>query len=273
MTTDNEKISSLYKQGNDQVPPAHLDNTILNAAHEAVSGKEKSRTAAGRSAKAKSPFSGGWPATAAIAAVLIITLILVPVINREVPPERSRFADKSPALLPEQDSITRMNVYQDDLEIEPEVKKRLKAEMPAMQLNRRSPQKLPDSLGSSLLKAGKTEHAKQIISEEPVSTMDAPIQSTLPKGPVVPAAAAIKSKAAEEYVQKLDAEKEQRTSSGLMAYEEFPDVLTAKEWLKKIQLLIDQGELDVAKKEIDEFKKHYPDEEVGPLILNQLEKQ
>ena len=32
---------------------------------------------------AKSPFSGGWPATASIAAVLIITVILVPLINQE----------------------------------------------------------------------------------------------------------------------------------------------------------------------------------------------
>ena len=36
MSTDEDKISSIYQQGKEQGPPAHLDDVILKAAHETV---------------------------------------------------------------------------------------------------------------------------------------------------------------------------------------------------------------------------------------------
>lgn len=105
MTTDQEKISSLYQQGKDQLPPAHLDSAILNAAHEAVDGSINNKpaddpSASGHSPAVKSPFSGGWPAITSIAAVLIITVILVPLIDKETPPPASsRFAEQTEATI------------------------------------------------------------------------------------------------------------------------------------------------------------------------------
>ena len=92
MSTDEEKISSLYQQGNNETPPGQLDDAILNAAHDAVNSaslEHKTRdTHAKRPGhkhpKAKSPFSGSWLATVSIAAVLIITVILVPLMEQEL---------------------------------------------------------------------------------------------------------------------------------------------------------------------------------------------
>ena len=82
--SDDENISKIYQRGKQGKPPAHLDDSILNAARDAV---DVSDGQAGNVTQikdtAKSPFSGGWPATASIAAVLIITVILVPLINQE----------------------------------------------------------------------------------------------------------------------------------------------------------------------------------------------
>ncbi len=277
MTTDDKKISSLYQQGKKQVPPKHLDDAILNAAHAVVS-EEKNGTlidqsALSRSVIVKGPFSGGWPSSVAIAAVLIITVILVPVINREVPPERSRLADRPFELLQEQEAITRTNAYQEDPGIEPEINTRAKAETSSMKQGRRLSQVLQDSLDSQLLKPGKTKDAKQITSDASRSAMGAAVQTKLPERSEVPAAASIKSKEFKKYAQKPAAEKEQRASSAIATYEKSPDVLTPKDWLKNIQQLIDHGEFDLAKQELDEFKKLYPDEEIDSLILKHLKER
>ena len=86
MTTDEDKISSLYQQAKnhdakESGPPAHLDKAILKAAHEAV----EHVSPVDELSVVKGPFSGGWRATVSIAAVLIITVILVPLIEQEEP--------------------------------------------------------------------------------------------------------------------------------------------------------------------------------------------
>ena len=58
MTTNDEKISSLYQQGKQQEPPAHLDNAILKAAHDAVQEPvdKPEHKIAEKAVKAKAPF-------------------------------------------------------------------------------------------------------------------------------------------------------------------------------------------------------------------------
>ena len=73
MSTDDDKISSLYHKAGGPTPPRALDDAILSA----------SRTAVEQHHAAKSPFSGGWRAAASIAAVIVITVILVPILKQE----------------------------------------------------------------------------------------------------------------------------------------------------------------------------------------------
>lgn len=280
MTTDEEKISSLYQQGKDQVPPAHLDSAILNAAHDAVDGfannkPAKDPSASGRSAAVKSPFSGGWPAITSIAAVLIITVILVPLIDKETPPPASsRFADETEATISEADAFSRVNRYEDDIEEKQKAKKHSKAEAPALLLQEHERLQAPqDSMSADVLNADKVLPAEKSSAEAPMTTMRATIKTQVPATSIMPESASKTSTVMQDENSALEAETMQQTSGRLMAEQESTVILTAAEWLKKISQFIDHGDLDLAKQEFEKFKIHYPDEEVDPLILNQLKNQ
>ncbi len=116
MATDEEKISRLYQQSKNAAPPTQLDSDILKAAHQAVD----------KPSSVKSPFSGGWPAATSIAAVLIITVILVPLIRHEATtPETKRTAETKLETLNEQDALERSNA--EDLNIEASIEATKKA--------------------------------------------------------------------------------------------------------------------------------------------------
>ncbi len=63
---EDEGLSALYRQGRGVEPPEHLDRAILATSREAVK------------ARPRVPFSGGWPIPLSMAAVLLITVLLVP---------------------------------------------------------------------------------------------------------------------------------------------------------------------------------------------------
>ena len=243
MTTDDKKISSLYQQGKDQQPPAHLDNAILNAAHDAVSSTPEKKPSA-----VKGPFSGGWPALTAIAAVLIISVILVPLIDQETsPPVASRFADKEQTLMEEQDLTARKNAVRDYKEKSLEIKKRSRAESPA-----------PKRVERQLLQA-------------PQETMSMENGPPLQADSILPHSAKTRSAIMEDRISTQKSEPMQGASSGLMAFKELPDILPADKWLKKIRRLVDEGEWQRAMQEYVEFKKHFPDEKIDPVLVDQLE--
>ena len=272
MTADEEKISSLYQQGKDQQPPAHLDSVILKKAREAVAVSSKDGSATASPATVNSPFSGGWPAITSIAAVLIITVILVPLINKETPPpEISHFANDTQERMPEQDSFSTMNSAKDNREEKLQVKKRSQADAPVLLREEhqllQSPQ---EAMSPNVLNAGKAE---QITGEESMTTMGATIKAPVAARSAKPASATMKSTIMNNDEDKLEVETMPRFSSGILTDKDLPEIMTASEWLIKIRQLIDQGELNLAKQELGEFKMYYPDEEIDPLLVNQLKDQ
>jgi hypothetical protein len=78
MTTEDKKISDLYRQASAVEPPDHLDDAILAASRRGV--KQQPR--------AKSPFSGGWPVPVAMAAVVIVAVVVVPLVTQEAKQDR-----------------------------------------------------------------------------------------------------------------------------------------------------------------------------------------
>jgi hypothetical protein len=62
------ELSNKYKNESQEIPPAHIDDAILAAAHKAVGAKPKI---------AYSPFSGNWHVPASLAAVLVLCVGLV----------------------------------------------------------------------------------------------------------------------------------------------------------------------------------------------------
>lgn len=79
MTTEDKKISELYREANATEPSAHLDDSILAASRRDVK----------RQSSAKSPFSGSWPVPVAMAAVVIVAVIIVPLVMQETKQDRA----------------------------------------------------------------------------------------------------------------------------------------------------------------------------------------
>lgn len=67
---DDERLAKLYRESAGAVPPEHLDAGILAAARKAVENGPRPA----------SPFSGRWQVPAALAAVLLVTVLLVPLV-------------------------------------------------------------------------------------------------------------------------------------------------------------------------------------------------
>ena len=253
MTTDEDKISSIYQQGKEQGPPADLDSAILKAAHEAV---EKAPPA-DKSSVVKSPFSGGWPAMASIAAVLVITVILIPLIKQEEQPPAFDMADEKQGLMSEQDFPVRLNAVQQPVLKAEKSKKRslFKTQSPRQETEQKLNmyQDSADTLG----------RGKQIVAEEAIET----------KRMAAPSSASVAAKPHESDV-KPEVEVQQEGSSMLLADDDAViDFLAAEKWLEKIRQLIEKGELDNAREELDKFQASYPDEEIDQSILRKINQQ
>jgi hypothetical protein len=286
MTTDEEIISRLYKQGKEPGPAAHIDNTILSAARDAVQDdaiqdrQKAKKPATARSLLLASPFSGGWRAPASIAAVLIITVILVPLLQQEeMSPGVSPVADEPSILKKEQDLIKasdarKPGAIKASRQVNVTAKKRTKMEV--LEAEQAS------QLYSAPEKAVNTDsfnRGKQLAAEEKIAavktlpvTLEQSLSAVQKPQPAsaLPGASVLHDQKQNARKLKVSAEIKQQSMQVLDAEESTSVTMAAKPWLQKIRQLIAQGDLDLAQKELDEFKLHYPDENIDSLIVNQL---
>jgi hypothetical protein len=305
---DDENISKLYQRGKQGTPPAHLDDSILNAAREAVDVPDsQTGNETRKNGIAKSPFSGGWPATASIAAVLIITVILVPLINRE-----SDISSNAPVVTPEEESLAksagnsnraddgvvamkkRLTVQQQDLR-SVQVPTRLpKAVTPSMHsdaFNTRSSETLSNMNGAAetdgnIRSGGFMREESAMLGASMGERSLAPQksrESTSRKTMLYKAKSARKEERlagemfeseamARDFVQSnsMQSEVRRQASSKEMGYGAKPGVMQPKKWLEKISLLLDASGFKQAEIEVEEFRRCYPDEIIGESLLNRL---
>lgn len=66
-----ETLAGLYREAPGAAPPEHLDREILSASRRAVDA----------GARPASPFSGRWQVPVALAAVLLVSVLLVPLVS------------------------------------------------------------------------------------------------------------------------------------------------------------------------------------------------
>ena len=87
MKQDDDRIKDLYRQSATEQPPAHLDEAILAASRKAVSAKcHRAPSRLLRSLtlpRPAAPFSGRWQLPVSIAAVVMVTVLLVPLLQEE----------------------------------------------------------------------------------------------------------------------------------------------------------------------------------------------
>ncbi|GMQ87671.1 MAG: hypothetical protein BMS9Abin08_0876 [Gammaproteobacteria bacterium] len=87
MKQDDDRIRDLYRQSASEQPPTHVDEAVLAASRKAVSTKcPRAPSRLLRSLtllRSVAPFSGRWQLPASLAAVLIVTVLLVPLLQQE----------------------------------------------------------------------------------------------------------------------------------------------------------------------------------------------
>lgn len=280
MTTDEEKISRLYKQDKGAGPSAHLDHIILSAARAAVEDdaaqdrQQANKPETARSPLVNGPFSGGWRVSASIAAVLVITVILVPLLQQEeISPTVPGVADETPILIKEQNLINvnasddrKNGATKENTEVQ-KVKKRSKmAVLEQEQASQLHP--VPGALNVNTFSSGSRFSAEEKIA--PVRTAPEKSERLLSPAQIPKSASAPVGATVDDHEQKASAEIKQQEMGMLDADKKSSVTMAAKPWLQKIRQLIAEGDLDLARQELDEFKLHYPDEDIDPLIVNRL---
>jgi len=236
MSNDNKNISELYQKTKDKQPSAQLDNAIPAAAKEAVS-KEQAPTLEAHQTNTviKGPFSGAWTTTISIAAVIILSVTLVPLIGQETPrQETSKQYNAGEQVFLEQKSL------------EQEASQRL-ITIQAEQQTR------------SKQKAQKKEIRHLFSSPEMTSDKDLMVQNISPQ----PSLSSNQLKNKKSRLNKPTSISEYDSNIKL----------PAEQWLEKIKQLIRLGDIDSAIKEIKAFKEAHPNTEIKQSILDSVKKQ
>ena len=229
MSTDEDNISGMYHGADKPVPGRPLDDAILAAARDAVENPARGRAA----------FAGRWPAIASAAAVIVITVILVPLLKQETP-QQSLPPAAEPANLPAVPSAGSADRSDD-------------ARRETTQAAR--PVSATGLLPEKERLAG--ERAELAAETEPADAAGLP--------------GAVESMYAPEALISRD--RAGAPSSAMHAADSAPfAVYTPEMWEAKISQLIAEGRLDQARAELDGFRQHYPDYPISPSLTEQLDK-
>ena len=306
MTIDEEKLSKIYQQGKGQGPSAQLDKSILEAAHAAVQQDKDTAqhvaAAAGKRTKVSGPFSGGWPAMASIAALLLITVILVPLIEQETPPEvmpeASDYMDDAVGNLEEKQIEVAPANKSKELPAVLRAKTRAQAERHLSKPPQTGAQ-LPGTPLSGSLQSGALNESAALQKKNFSRQQTVPGETTRLKQSTVggftsqllkPAPSAVMQSEGDVSEQSAPGQKAMSDERGTelkadidyqqgisvtadMAEESIKEteiVLQPDKWLQEIRDLIDRRNFIEAREELEQFKQYYPDEDIDAEISRSI---
>lgn len=280
MSTEDEKISRIYQSAKHAEPPAHLDETILAASRNVI--KHKSRTTG--------PFSGSWPVTFSIAALVIITVVIVPVTMHETPDNKPISDYETGMAEPQEQKLApkkklRQNAIPGNEQqsmIESETRTLLHQEkynLPASTATLQPVAKAEliqlGQLGQQTTRPGSTAGNSGFDSlvDNKISGT-ATLNGRLEKQAVVREQILFETKS--EYTPPRTRTPVDRiTRNGLhsnnMTAESDIKARAPDAWLKTIKQLLYRNETDKAKREFEAFRKIYPDYIVDKKLLDRLE--
>ncbi len=232
MSTDDEKISNIYREAEAPGPSKTLDDVILAASRDAVETP----------AQSTAPFTAGWPALASIAAIIVITIILVPTLQhqqQQAEPDQLVRKKSSPAQMRDETGFSSYSSTET-------ANKMMGAPTPASKAVMQIEQNL-------LLEERAMPSSSSVNSRSAgtLSTSEAPLdmQEQDQFEPVVSAVEASRMRAAD--------------SAPFAVY-------TPEMWEVKIARLIAEGNIEQAKAEIKKLEQHYPEHPINPALLKQF---
>ena len=248
MTAEDKKISSIYQEASPTEPPAHLDNAIISASRDAVKHKPR----------AKSPFSGGWPVPASMAAVVIVAIIIVPVIMHE---------DAHEEHMPAATIVDTPKKSAADYEI------KARGKLKEQGFNRPEKPKAPPA---RLMQSPSSfdQPKNDLLMEEQVET-EAPAEAMPEFSTYEMDSLSSDTEAGRmnKQTEPADAMRERKAiaTQGLMKRENEKRIRSAENWLIYIHKLVAANKIEIAKSELKEFKTFYPDHAIDPDLIYLLE--
>ena len=232
MSDADEKISRLYHEASDQEPSRKLDDAILQASREA--SEKPVRTG---------PFSATWPAAASVAAIIVIAIILIPVLKQEALRQQSAedAVEKNiPYKLADEEAI---NSYD-----------------------------FSENAGSALIAPPAYNEDSLPLERDMLLEERAAPEPGIASSDEMQAQALRKlSSSSPELEQLAPASPAEKTTSRMRAADSAPfAVLTPEMWEVKIERLIEDGDYDGARAELDLMKRHFPDYKISQSLLDKL---
>lgn len=233
MSSDDEKISSLYQQADAPAPSKGLDDAILAASRNAVDRPPAATTG---------PFSGAWPAAASIAAVIVITIILVPILQQQEPQQAVTQTPREKSSTTELPDDAKLNTYR-----------------PAEMKKKTIGAPLPANDPTMLLE-------QSHFADDLVMPVPSGVSSQAATAPASEAASP-----AEKEEKQIDPDSFDMGRSRMQAADSAPfAILTPEMWELKISRLIAEGNMAEAKAEIIKLEKRYPEHKIDPSLLEKL---
>jgi hypothetical protein len=230
MSQADDKISKLYHEADEAVPSKALDDTILSASREAV---EKPANAG--------PFSASWPAAVSVAAIIVIAVILVPVLKQEESLQKTEQTSTQKSLSSEPADDHAFQFYSAG-----ETRNRVM------------------SPPSSLTEPSRTEAGTLAAKQATPGLGTAATDDT-------DAAVTRKLSRAAEMENPVADTTTNETHSRMEAADSAPfAVLTPEMWQVRINRMIEDGELEKAKAELNKLEAHFPNHRISPALSEKL---
>lgn len=235
-------VSGEYHRQSQERSPDHLDRAILQASRDAVR----------RKTRVFGPFGGNWMVPVSLAAVLIITVTVVPLMQ-----ETLRTPEPVPTNAPE---ISQAG-------------KNAASETGLPKSTNRAAEK-PASAPAPVMKQKQAATAARRQEEQKKSLQAYRDESTKLER---------KTLSAPGVAEQTDSMKEKHTAiapkdramsgASLTAPAKAISVKPAEEWLKEIRKLLDDNRQKEAEESLREFRKHYPDYPVEKILGPEYQKK
>ncbi len=266
-------VSRAYREEAQELPPAHLDARILAEANRAG-------TAAKR--VAKSPFSSYWMVPASLAAVLVLAVSVVVLLQFE--PEKFDYA---PKYATEPTTAAEPARQPADRAAPVEIPALETYSVPAPALEKQQKMIEPPATAAPAASGGRVINEPSLVPGESEDALrQAPRPATAPSLQLVAPAGAMRDDDAEETDQgkkskarkesylrsrSVEAEASNREArAGTAADRAQTQAIDAEAWLARIEALIAEGSLGEAAAQLRELRALHPEVEIPETILSRL---
>jgi len=246
-------LSRLYARADKPEPPASLDKEILEAARKNVHP----------GGRASGPYGAKWYVPVSLAAVLVLTVGVVVTLEQDTGQEAGLIQEYKPAArpAPERPPATAKQ------------KKAAASRPPApveSDADRRAPVSVPQKpveqeLQKAVEEAPQPEVSGHAPAKRELSTDRAapePMQEMTPASTTEAPDTNVRSKEAVDSVSQPADVTDADSTAG--------PVKPAAQWIQSIQLLLEQGHVDEAKRQYVDFLRQYPDYPVDSALQDSL---